>query len=97
MLDGTTEGLLQGFVTDEYGNSHLARLGILIVSGIASNLYSVKAAASKGIALIFYIENPRRLKMQTFKASFQLVYGDLMGPFTPAAHGGYKYASKITD
>ena len=28
---------------------------------------------------------------------FQLCYGDLMGPFTPVAIGGYKYVTKITD
>ena len=28
---------------------------------------------------------------------FQLCYGDLMGPFTPVAIGGYKYIGKITD
>ena len=28
---------------------------------------------------------------------FQLCYGDLMGPFTPVAIGGYKYVIKITD
>ena len=27
----------------------------------------------------------------------QLCYGDLMGPFTPVATGGYTYVSKITD
>ena len=52
LLEGTSEGLLQGLVTDEYGNSHLVRVDILIVSGIGSNLYSVKAAASKGVASI---------------------------------------------
>lgn len=32
------------------------------------------------------------------KASFQLVYGDLLGPSIPAANGGgYKFASSITD
>ena len=189
LLEGTSEGLLQGLVTDEYGNSHLVRVDILIVSGIGSNLYSVKAAASKGIASIFDIENPRleghgitiplrigdnnlysfvldlsadgygatelamnavanaelwhrrlgHLNKRTLdfmqrrdgngitfdgtladcdvcavgkshqlahpkkaenadiKAPFQLVYADLMGPFAPAAHGGYKYVSKITD
>ena len=59
LLEGTSVGLLQGLVTDEYGNSHLVLVDILIVSGIGSNLYSVKAAASKGIASIFDIENPR--------------------------------------
>ena len=29
--------------------------------------------------------------------SFQLCYGDIMGPFTPVVIGGYKYVSKITD
>ena len=28
---------------------------------------------------------------------FQLCYGDLMGPFTPEAYGGFKYFSKITN
>ena len=163
LLEGTSEGLLQGLVTDEYGNSHLVRVDIMIVSGIGSNLYSVKAAASKGIASIFDMENPRleghgitiplrigdnnlysfvldlsadgygatelamnavanaelwhrrlgHLNKRTLgfmqrahpekaenadiKAPFQLVYADLMGPFAPAAHGGYKYVSKITD
>ena len=30
-------------------------------------------------------------------ALFQLVYGDLIGPFTPTAHGGYKIVSEIGD
>ena len=30
-------------------------------------------------------------------APFQLVYGDLMDPFKPAACEGYEYVSKITD
>lgn len=41
----TTEDYLQGFVTDEYGNPHLVRMSILIVSGIGNELYSAKAAA----------------------------------------------------
>ena len=59
LLDDTTEGLLQGFVPDEYGNPHPVLVVILIVSGTASNRYSVKNAATKGIASTFYIENPR--------------------------------------
>lgn len=58
-LDGTMKGLLQGFVADEYGNSHLVRIDILIMCGIGSNLYPVNTAGSKGTASIFYIENPR--------------------------------------
>lgn len=30
-LDGTKTGLLQGFITDEYGNPHLVLIGILTV------------------------------------------------------------------
>ena len=59
LLDGTTEGLLQGFVTDEYGNPHLAWVGILIVSRIGRNLYFVKTPASANIASILTMENPR--------------------------------------
>ena len=58
LLDGTSEGLLQELITDEYGNPHLVRVGA-VVSGIGSNLYSVKAAVSKDIASIVDIENPR--------------------------------------
>ena len=28
---------------------------------------------------------------------FQLVYGDLVGPFKPTARGGYEFVGKITD
>lgn len=58
-LDGTTEGDLKGFVTGDYGNPHLVRVGILIVSGIGSNLYSVNATSNKDTLVFFYIENPR--------------------------------------
>ena len=30
-------------------------------------------------------------------APFQLIYADLMGPISPAALGGFRYISKITD
>ena len=39
------------------------------------------------------------MTIHTYKVGqpFQLCYGDLIGPFTPTAIGGYKYVSKITD
>ena len=37
LLDGTTEGFFKGFVINEYGNQHLVRVCVLIVSGIGSN------------------------------------------------------------
>ena len=57
LLDRTTGGLLQGYITAEYGYPPIFRVGILIMSGIGSNLYSVKTTASKGIASIFNVEN----------------------------------------
>ena len=44
LLDGTAEIILQGLVTDNYGEQHLARIAILIVTGIGRNLFSVKSA-----------------------------------------------------
>ena len=41
--------------------------------------------------------HPKKAENADIKAPFQLVYADLMGPFAPAAHGGYKYVSNITD
>ena len=61
LLDGATKGIEQGFGNDEYGNPHLVPVGILIVSRIGTNLYSIKAAASEGITSIFDIENPVRI------------------------------------
>ena len=59
MLDGTVEGLLQGLVTDDYGNQILVRVIIVVVAGIGCNLFSVMTAAKKGIMIIFDYENPR--------------------------------------
>lgn len=54
-LDGTSEGVLQGIVTREYGNPNPVYIGILTVSGIGSNFYSIKAAASKGITILLRV------------------------------------------
>ena len=45
LLDGTAAGVLQDLITYDYGEQHLARFAILIVSGIGRNLFSVKTAA----------------------------------------------------
>ena len=58
LLDGTAEGVLQGLVTDDYGEQHLTRIAILIVPGIGRNLFSVKTAARKGIVSISTSTNP---------------------------------------
>ena len=39
---------------------------------------------------------PRKPTHAANIAPFQLVYGDLMGPFKPTSHGGFKFVSNIT-
>ena len=188
LLDGTAKGVLQGLVTDNHGEQHLARIAILIVLGIGRSLFSVISATKKGVVSIFVSGNPRlelsgitvplraedglyslvfdlsadshggmelamnamtnsqlwhrrlghlnkrsvelmqrrdsngvafddsidhcdvcavgkrlqlpypkKTKHADITTPFQLIYGDLMGPFKPAARGGYKYVIKITD
>ena len=43
------------------------------------------------------LAHPKKDQHAGITRSFQLCYGDLMGPFTPEAYGGFKYVSKITD
>ena len=59
LLDGTAEGKLQGFVTDNHREQHLARIAILIVPSIGRNLFSVKPATKKGVVSIFDFGKPR--------------------------------------
>ena len=188
-LDGTVEEILQGLITDNHEEQHLAQIAILIVPGIGRNLLFVKLTTKKGVVSIFDFDNPRlelsgitvplraegedlyslvfdvsadsqegrdlamnamtnahlwhhrlgylnkkslelmqrrdgngvafdgsidhcdvcavgkshqlahpkKVKHADITAPFQLAYGDLMGPFKPAARGGYEYVSKITD
>ena len=48
LLDGTAEGILQDLLTNNHGEQHLARIAILIVPGIARNLFSVKIGNKEG-------------------------------------------------
>ena len=59
LLDGTTEGILQGLVTENHGEQHHARIAILIVPGIGRNLFSVKSATKKSVVSILDFDNPR--------------------------------------
>ena len=59
LLDGSGEGILQGVITDNYGNDHLVRVPILVVPTIGRNLFSVKTATRNVIVSIFDRENPR--------------------------------------
>ena len=53
LLDGTEVGILQGFITDDYGEHHLARIAIVMVCGIGRNMFSVKQQRKEIMILIF--------------------------------------------
>ena len=59
ILDGTTEGMLQGLVTDENDNQILVPVDIVVVPGIGRNLFSAMAVAKKSIATIVDYQDPR--------------------------------------
>ena len=59
LLNGTAEEILEGLVTDNHGQQHLARIAILIVPGIGCNLFSVESATKKGVVSIFDFDDPR--------------------------------------
>ena len=58
LLDGTGEGIIQGVITDNYGNGHLIRIQILVAPTIGRDLFSVKTATRSGIVSIFDRDNP---------------------------------------
>ena len=59
LLNGTAEGVLQGLITDDYGEQHIARIEILIVFDTGHNPFLVKTAARKGIISIFDVNKLR--------------------------------------
>ena len=59
VLNGTTEGILEGLVTDNHGEQHLARIAILIMPSIGRNLFFAKSATKKGVVSIFDFDNAR--------------------------------------
>ena len=59
LLDGTAEGILQGLVTDNHGEQHLARIATLIMPGVGCNIFSVKPATKKGVVFNSDCDNPR--------------------------------------
>ena len=76
LLDSTAEGVLQGFVTDDYGDQILIRFDIVVVLGIGCNLFSVMTAAKKDILTMFDYENPR-LEGSNVTVSLRSESGDL--------------------
>ena len=59
LLNDTAEGVLQGFVTDNHEEQHLAGIANLVVLDIGRNLFSVNSATKKDVVSIFDFDNPR--------------------------------------
>ena len=58
LLDGTAEDVLQGLITDDYGEQRLARIAILIVRGIGRDILSVKQQRERSSFGFFTLTNP---------------------------------------
>ena len=58
LLNGTAEGVLQGLITDDYGEQRLARIAILIVRGIGRDILSVKQQRERSSFGFFTLTNP---------------------------------------
>lgn len=69
MLDGTVEGVLQGFATDVNGNQILIRADIAMAPGTGHNLFSAMAAAKKRTVTI---SDNRNLRLEGFNATVPL-------------------------
>ena len=65
-------------------------------NGIAFNV-SIDHCNVCAVGKRHQLAHPKKVKDADIMAPFQLGYGDLMGPFEPAARGDYEYVSKITD
>ena len=76
LLYRATKGILQGFVTDNYGNQTLVRVDIVVVPRIGRNLFSGMTAAKTGIVTIFDYENPS-LEGLNFAEPLRSKSGDL--------------------
>ena len=69
LLGDTSEEVLQGIVTENYGDAYLVRIQILAVPAIGHNLFLVKTATRKGIVSIFNRGNSR---LEAFDATLHL-------------------------
>eukprot|EP00903_Cladosiphon_okamuranus_P019283 g17724.t1 len=81
VLHGVTTGVLSGTVTDDSGQDKQVSFRVVLVPGLGTNLFSVTAALSNGVASLFYPDKPR------------LVSGDTVIPMTIR---GVDDAGKIT-
>ena len=59
VLHGVTTGVISGTVTGDSGHDRQVSFRVVLVPGLGTNLFSVTAALSNGVASLFYPENPR--------------------------------------
>ena len=81
VLHGVTTGVLFGTVADDSGQDGQVSFRVALVPGLGTNLFSVTAALSNGVASFFYPNNPR------------LESGDVV---VPMKIRGVDYTGKIT-
>ena len=58
LLDRTAEGVLQGLITDDYREQHVARILFLIVSGVGRKRFSVKQQRERAVFRFSVSTNP---------------------------------------
>ena len=59
LLKGVETGIIFGAVTDNCRNALHVSFRVVLVPGVGTNLFSVTSAMQKGVASLFYPENPR--------------------------------------
>ena len=59
VLHGVTTGVLSGTVTDDSGQDKEVAFRVVLVPGLGTNLFSVTAALSNGVASLFPPDKPR--------------------------------------
>ena len=59
ILKGVDTGIIFDAVTDNCGNALHVSFRVVLVPGLGTNLFSVTSAMQKGVASLFYPENPR--------------------------------------
>lgn len=59
LLQGVATGTIFGTVADDRGNDRQVSFRVVLVPGLGTNLFSVTAAMSKGVATLFHPDNPR--------------------------------------
>ena len=59
LLKGAETGIIFGAVTDNCGNALHVSFRVVLVPGLGTNLFSVTSAMQKGVASLFYADNPR--------------------------------------